>query len=217
MFLRIPRPIGLIALVSTLFLAGASVSMPVDVARADDCLAAPNSPAPPGSHWYYRMDWAKQRKCWYLRAPGQPSQQAAAQVEPEAAPSASVAAPSIATPVAAAPVGAANSATPGDGAASLPRVKMLSVKRQPAPTISATTNEPLRQTRRTEVPRPRFRRRSCRRKTRRRPAFGRQRRRRRPPRYGPILRSRLLRPRRGIRSQFQTMPAMARFDVRPTL
>ncbi len=127
-------------------------------------------------------------------------------------------APSIATPVAAAPVGAANSATPGDGAASLPRVKMLSVKRQPAPMISATTNEPAHaETRRTEVPRPRFRRRSCRRKTQRRPAFGRQRRRRRPRRCGPILRSRLLRPRRGIRSQFQTMPAMARFDVRPTL
>ena len=144
MFLRIPRPIGVIALVSTLFLAGASVSMPVDVARADDCLAAPNSPAPQGSHWYYRMDWAKQRKCWYLRAPGQPSQQAAAQVEPEAAPSASVPASSIAMPVAAPPVGAANSAAPGDGAPSLPRVKMLSVKRQPPPTISATTNEPLR-------------------------------------------------------------------------
>ena len=145
MFLRIPRPIGLIALVSMPFLAGAGVSMPVDVAHADDCLAAPNAPTPQGSHWYYRMDWAKQRKCWYLRAPGQVSQQAAAQVEPEAAPSASVPAPSIATPVVAAPVGAANSATPGDGAASLPRVKMLSVKRQPAPTINATTNEPLRQ------------------------------------------------------------------------
>jgi hypothetical protein len=144
MFLRIPRPIGVIALVSTLVLAGASVSMPIDVARADDCLAAPNSPTPQGSHWYYRMDWAKQRKCWYLRAPGQPSQQAAAPVEPEAAPSALVPAPSIATPVAAAPVGAANSATPGDGTPPLPRVKMLSVKRQPAPTTSATTNEPLR-------------------------------------------------------------------------
>jgi hypothetical protein len=144
MFLRIPRPIGLIALVSAPFLAGASISMPVDVAHADDCLAAPNSPAPQGSHWYYHMDWAKQRKCWYLRAPGQPSEQTAAQVEPEAAPSASVPPPSIATPVAVPPVGAANSATPGDGAPSLPRVKMLSVKRQPAPTISAMTNEPLR-------------------------------------------------------------------------
>jgi hypothetical protein len=140
MFLRIPRPIGLIALVSTPFLAGASISMPVDVAHADDCLAAPNSPAPQGSHWYYHMDWAKQRKCWYLRAPGQASEQTAAQIEPEAAPSASVPAPSIATPVAVPPVGAANSATPGDGAPS--RVKMLSVKRQPAPMISAMTNEP---------------------------------------------------------------------------
>ena len=215
MFLRIPRPIGVIALVSTLFLAGASVSMPVDVARADDCLAAPNSPAPQGSHWYYRMDWAKQRKCWYLRAPGQPSQQAAAQVEPEAAPSASVPASSIAMPVAAPPVGAANSAAPGDGAPSLPRVKMLSVKRQPPPTISATTNEPLRRNAPEESAAPSVS-----------PTIVPQddasptvsgRRRPRPPRCGPILRSRLPRPRRGIPSQFQTMPAMARFDVGRTL
>ena len=51
---------------------------PSPTARADDCLAAPNSPAPQGSHWYYRLDWATQRKCWYVRAPGPPAQQAAA-------------------------------------------------------------------------------------------------------------------------------------------
>jgi hypothetical protein len=33
----------------------------------DECLAAPNSPAPPGSHWYYRSDRSTQRKCWYVR------------------------------------------------------------------------------------------------------------------------------------------------------
>ena len=31
-----------------------------------------------GEPLYYRLDWATQHKCWYLRAPGQPAQQAAA-------------------------------------------------------------------------------------------------------------------------------------------
>lgn len=36
-------------------------------AAADTCLAAPNSAAPNGQHWYYRSDRATQRKCWFLR------------------------------------------------------------------------------------------------------------------------------------------------------
>jgi len=36
---------------------------------ADDCLAKPNEPTPPGQHWYYRIDHANNgRQCWYLRA-----------------------------------------------------------------------------------------------------------------------------------------------------
>jgi hypothetical protein len=35
-------------------------------ATVDDCLAAPNSRPPQGSHWYYRTDTANNRKCWYL-------------------------------------------------------------------------------------------------------------------------------------------------------
>jgi len=77
---RIPRPIGLTVLVYALFWAGVGAS--ANVAHADDCLAAPNSSTPQGSHWYYRMDWAKQRKCWYLRAPDQPAQQAVPQAAP---------------------------------------------------------------------------------------------------------------------------------------
>ena len=50
-----------------------------NTARADDCLAQPNSSAPPGSHWYYRIDRATQRKCWYLHALDQQAQQPAAQ------------------------------------------------------------------------------------------------------------------------------------------
>jgi hypothetical protein len=82
MVLRIPRPIGLTALVYALFLAGAGIGASANIARADDCLTAPNSSAPQGSHWYYRMDWANQRKCWYLRASGQPPQQAVPQAAP---------------------------------------------------------------------------------------------------------------------------------------
>ena len=79
MVLRIPRPIGLTALVYALFSAAIGIDASAGVARADDCLTAPNSATPQGSHWYYRMDWANQRKCWYLRAAGQPPQQAAPQ------------------------------------------------------------------------------------------------------------------------------------------
>ena len=50
-----------------------------NTARADDCLAQPNSSAPQGSHWYYHIDQATQRKCWYVRALDQQAQQPAAQ------------------------------------------------------------------------------------------------------------------------------------------
>jgi|GEM_PF-2079174 len=35
-------------------------------ARAEDCLAGPNGASPAGKHWYYRIDRATHRKCWYL-------------------------------------------------------------------------------------------------------------------------------------------------------
>jgi hypothetical protein len=71
---KIPRPFVSIALVAALLISGMRVAAP---ASADDCLAAPNFPAPQGSHWYYRLDWATQRKCWYVRALGPQVQQAA--------------------------------------------------------------------------------------------------------------------------------------------
>ena len=55
-----------------------------DSARAEEnCLTAPNAPTPLGSHWYYRTDPVKQRKCWYLRTEGQAIQKQAAQEKPE--------------------------------------------------------------------------------------------------------------------------------------
>jgi hypothetical protein len=41
-------------------MAGASA------APGEDCLAGPNAPSPAGSHWFYRIDHATHRKCWYL-------------------------------------------------------------------------------------------------------------------------------------------------------
>jgi hypothetical protein len=33
----------------------------------DDCLSGPKDKTPEGSHWYYRIDRATKRHCWYLR------------------------------------------------------------------------------------------------------------------------------------------------------
>ena len=45
---KIPRPIGSIAFVATLLVSGVGIGVPANTARAADCLAAPNSPAPQG-------------------------------------------------------------------------------------------------------------------------------------------------------------------------
>jgi hypothetical protein len=34
---------------------------------ADDCLSAPKGPTASGGHWYYRIDRATKRHCWYIR------------------------------------------------------------------------------------------------------------------------------------------------------
>jgi hypothetical protein len=69
------RLTGSIPVIATLLIAGLGVAAPTSTARAKDCLAAPNSPAPEGRWWYYRLDWPTQRKCWYLRSLGKPAQQ----------------------------------------------------------------------------------------------------------------------------------------------
>jgi len=81
---QIPRPFGAIAFASVLLASGLAVSVPANTALAVDCLTAPNSSAPPNSHWYYRTDRTQQRKCWYIRADTEPSEQRAAQTAREA-------------------------------------------------------------------------------------------------------------------------------------
>jgi hypothetical protein len=39
-------------------------------AAAEECLSKPGAAGPPGSHWYYRVDRATKRQCWYLGTAG---------------------------------------------------------------------------------------------------------------------------------------------------
>jgi hypothetical protein len=39
-------------------------------AKGDECRAKPDSSAPAGLHWYYRVDRANDRHCWYLHEQG---------------------------------------------------------------------------------------------------------------------------------------------------
>jgi hypothetical protein len=133
---EILRPLGTIGLVAALLMSGVGVTVP---ARAEDCLAAPNSPAPQGTHWYYRLDWATQRKCWYTRAPAQPVQQAAAPATlARVTPSHSKPAPSGPIP---ATDGDPMSVSPGDSPPPSPHVKILSVKPTSAQEITATSDK----------------------------------------------------------------------------
>lgn len=70
------------AMFALVFLAALS-AQPTRSARADDeCLAQPNSPAPQGQHWYYRIDHSNNnRQCWRLAPEGLPVQKRTPQNE----------------------------------------------------------------------------------------------------------------------------------------
>jgi hypothetical protein len=135
----VPGTIRAIALLAVLPLTGLGVGAPGTVAYADDCLAAPNSTAPQGSHWCYRIDRAKKLKCWYLRALDESGQQTAVGAisgiaptpRPQStdAPSASLPVPSIDAPISVIP---AESARP---------LKKLAAKPQPG-TSTARNADP---------------------------------------------------------------------------
>ena len=133
---HIPRPIASIPLVATLLVLGVGISVPANIARADHCLSAPNSLAPQGTHWYYQLDWATQRKCWYMRPFRRPAQRAAASATlAGVTPVHSMPPPSGPVP---ADDGAPTSAIPGNTASPSPRVEMLAVKSKPAEMTTAT-------------------------------------------------------------------------------
>ncbi len=135
----LPIPVRSLSVMAAVLVATLSAICFLDAARAEDCLAAPNGPAPQGSHWYYRIDRAKQRKCWYVHA-----------IMTSAArtgelPRASATAPVVDSKLpAAAPAQSADlppdvplAASDADAAA---HVTILSVKPKPAPVVSATPN-----------------------------------------------------------------------------
>jgi len=81
---KISNAVKIAPVVTALLVAGASIGSPSKRAQADDCVAAPNSPAPAGSRWLYHRDPATHRKCWALRPSNKAAHQpaAAAPAEP---------------------------------------------------------------------------------------------------------------------------------------
>jgi hypothetical protein len=53
--------------------AAVSLTARMSIAQraADECITKPNSTAPQGSHWYYRVDRATRKQCWYLGPEGE--------------------------------------------------------------------------------------------------------------------------------------------------
>ena len=136
---QIPRPFSSIALVAAFLMAGVDIIVQANPTRADDCLAAPNSPTRPGSHWYYRLDRASQRKCWYVRALGSPAQQATA--------SAIVGPATVrrSLPALPGPTPLADGVSSADTTLPSPHPRMSAVKPIPAPLTRAIVDDAVRQ------------------------------------------------------------------------
>ena len=122
-------------LIVMLLLSGVGVTLPAATALAEDCLAAPNSPAREATRWYYRLDRATQHKCWYMRALDQPTQQVAAPAK-TALPTAAFAIP-IPRPRPSA-AGSALSLSRGDPS---PHPEEIATKASAAPPVSGSTAE----------------------------------------------------------------------------
>ena len=136
---RVLSLFGSIAVVAALLMSGVCVGVP-NSARAEDCLTAPDSSAPQGSHWYYHIDRASQRKCWHFRAPGDPAQDATA-AKSEAAPSAQ--SPSMPTPA------GSNPSTSSRSVATAPVWPQVA---QPASTTDSVVQRSMRSIRETSPP-----------------------------------------------------------------
>jgi len=94
---------------------------------ADNCLSGPKGAAPKGSHWYYRIDHATKRNCWYVRAEGE---------KPAASASSSVssASPQAETPLQPSVANARAEASPADVGQSNAAAAM------PAPAVNANAD-----------------------------------------------------------------------------
>src|SRR5580700_2271206 len=74
----------IIAVVATSLALGASIGAPLTLARADDCVTAPNSPAAGGSRWIYHTDPVTHRKCWRLSPSNHPAHKPASSATSDA-------------------------------------------------------------------------------------------------------------------------------------
>ena len=80
------RTAKLVSAVFLSLLAGVPLTT-ISQSAVDECLSAPKDKTPEGSHWYYRIDRATKRHCWYLREEdGKPAQIAASSPSPTAKP-----------------------------------------------------------------------------------------------------------------------------------
>jgi hypothetical protein len=83
------------AIFASVLACGSFAALSLNAVRAaDDCLLTPKAETPAGSHWFYRIERTTKRHCWYLRAEGETSSQAAAPI---------ASTPSASTPTASAP------------------------------------------------------------------------------------------------------------------
>lgn len=62
-----PRPINLVGALCMGALAAGLAIGPSRATRAADCLAEPDFRTPGPGHWFYRVDRATQKKCWYFK------------------------------------------------------------------------------------------------------------------------------------------------------
>jgi hypothetical protein len=65
----VTRALLCFALVSTGMIGGALGAGADNASAADDCVTESNLVPPKGSRWYYHMDRATNRKCWYIATP----------------------------------------------------------------------------------------------------------------------------------------------------
>ena len=92
-------------LAATSFAAVAEDSVKENGAKtADSCLSGPKGPVPAGGHWYYRVDRATKRNCWYIGEEKNKSARAAPKDSTSSAATSAPDTPPPASPVAANPV-----------------------------------------------------------------------------------------------------------------
>jgi len=81
------RTVKFVSALIASFLAGAPLTTVSYGAAnpADECLSGPKGQTPQGGHWYYRIDRATKRHCWYLADQREPLSQTAAPNPPASA------------------------------------------------------------------------------------------------------------------------------------